>query len=401
MTTLNKLLDERQKAVVAMRSLLDRAEGEKRDLTAEEQVTYDKHFNDVDRLKNRIGREQKQQELDREIAATLLKTPDTKTGKPLPEAPESPELKLYTDFLRGRMTPQVQNALQTDGDTQGGYLVIPQQMVQTILKNVDNMTFIRTLCQTFPVSNADSLGQVSLDNDPDDFDWTVELATGNEDSTMSFGKRELRPHPLAKKIKISKTLMRKAPEIESFVNQRLAYKLAVTQEKAFLTGTGNQQPLGVFTASNNGIPTSRDISTDNTTSGVTFDGLINAFYSLKMQYQGVASWLFHRDAVKQISKLKDGDGQYLWQSAVRAGDPDTIKGRAVYQSEYVPNTFTSGQYVGIIGDFKQYYIADGMQPSLQRLTELYAETNQEGFIIRYEGDGMPVLSEAFTRIKLA
>jgi hypothetical protein len=60
------------------------------------------------------------------------------------------------------------------------------------------------------VANSNGLGAPSLDNDPADADWTTELATGSEDSTMSFGKRELKPHPLAKRIKVSKQLLRTA-----------------------------------------------------------------------------------------------------------------------------------------------------------------------------------------------
>lgn len=398
MSILNKLRDERGQNIVAMRSLLEQAETEGRDLSNEEQTNYDALFTKVENLKTRIDREERQAELDRQIAASAASNPKHPIN---PENREDKTIVLYRGYLKGLKTPEIMNALQADNDTEGGYLVIPQQMVGEILKNVDDMTFIRQLATKFQVNNADSLGQVSLDNDPDDFDWTVELATGNEDTAMRFGKRELRPHPLAKRIKVSKTLMRKAPRIEGFVNQRLAYKLAITQEKAFLTGNGNQQPLGLFTASDNGIPTGRDISTGNTTTSIQIDGLKEAFYNLKMQYQSRANWLFHRDGIKQISKLKDGEGQYLWQPSVREGDVDRLLGRPVLQSEYAPNTFTTGQYVGMIGDFSQYYIADGMQPSLQRLTELYAETNQEGFILRYEGDGMPVLSEAFTRVKLA
>jgi predicted phage gp36 major capsid-like protein len=174
-----------------------------------------------------------------------------------------------------------------------------------------------------------------------------------------------------------------------------------TKEQAYLTGNGNQRPLGVFTASANGVPTSRDVSTDNTTTAITADGLINAKYSLKGQYQASASWLFHRDAIKMIAKLKDGDGQYLWKGAIMDGEPDRLLGRPVMMSEFAPNTFTTGQYVGMFADFSHYWIVDSLQLQMQRLVELYAESNQVGFIARYEGDGAPVLAEAFARVKLA
>jgi HK97 family phage major capsid protein len=76
-------------------------------------------------------------------------------------------------------------------------------------------------------------------------------------------------------------------------------------------------------------------------------------------------------------------------------------GVPLFVSEYVPNTFTTGLYVGIIGDFSYYHTADALDFSTQRLNELYAATNQTGFIGRLESDAMPVLAEAFVRVKLA
>jgi len=131
------------------------------------------------------------------------------------------------------------------------------------------------------------------------------------------------------------------------------------------------------------------------------DGLISAKYALKGAYWNKADWIFHRDVLAIVSKLKDGEGQYMWRQSVLAGEPDTLLGRPVLMSEYAPNTLTTGQYVGIIGDFSNYWIADALDFQVQRLVELYAETDQTGFIGRLECDGMPVLAEAFARVKLA
>ena len=76
-------------------------------------------------------------------------------------------------------------------------------------------------------------------------------------------------------------------------------------------------------------------------------------------------------------------------------------GLQFFMSEYVPNTFTTGKYVGILGDFSFYWIVDALNLEVQRLDELYAATNQIGFIGRMETDGMPVLEEAFVRVALA
>jgi HK97 family phage major capsid protein len=102
---------------------------------------------------------------------------------------------------------------------------------------------------------------ITLDTDPDDFEWTTELGTGSEDTAMRFGKREFVPNPLAKRLKISKKLLRNSTmPIENIVRDRLAYKLGITLEKNYLTGNGAKKPLGVYIASNDGIPTSRATS---------------------------------------------------------------------------------------------------------------------------------------------
>ena len=223
---------------------------------------------------------------------------------------------------------------------------------------------------------------------------------------MSFGRRELHPHPVAKRLKISRTLLRKVPNSEGLAMQRLGYKFGITQEKAFLTGSGSGQPLGVFTASNYGISTSRDVATGNAQTAIAMNGLINAKYALKAAYWPRARWIFHRDAVKQIALLRDlsggaDTGQYLWYPSVRDGEPDRLLGLPMDVSEYAPATFTSALYVGILGDFSNYWIADSLALEMQRLVELYAATNQVALIGRMESDGMPVLEEAFVRVKLA
>jgi HK97 family phage major capsid protein len=280
--------------------------------------------------------------------------------------------------------------------------VAGEQFIAQLIQAVDNLVFMRQLGTVFLVPKAESLGVPTLDTDPSDAVWTAEIKTGNEDSSMAFGKRNLHPAPLAKRMKVSRKLLRVSLlAAEAIVRERLAYKFGVTEENCFLNGTGANQPLGLFTASADGISTSRDVSTGNAATAIKADGLINALYSLKSPYQATAKWIFHRLAIREIRKLKDGEGNYLWQSGITADKPDTILQKPFVMSEYVPSTFTTGLYVGIVGDFSFYWIAQAMSLEIQRLDELYAETNQVGFIGRQEVDGMPVLEEAFARVKLA
>jgi len=406
--TIRELRQKRAGLIAQARQILDQADEENRELTQEEQNQWDAIMDDVTRMTADIERRERQEAMERELEQPLEeghRPEPPPEGREAATGRESEEYRqAFASYLRhgvvGLSSVEVR-ALQADSDTLGGYLVTPMQFVQDLIKAVDNAVYIRQWATVYQVANAESLGVPSLESDPADADWTTELATGSEDSSMAFGKRELHPHPLAKRIKISRKLLRKVPDVESLVRDRLAYKFAITWEKAGLTGSGAGQPLGVFTASDDGISTSRDVSTGNTTTSIKFDGLIEAKYTLKQQYWPRARWLFHRDGVKQIAKLKDGNGQYIWRESVRVGEPDRVLGFPVFMSEYAPNTFTTGQYVGILGDFAFYWIADAMDMEIQRLMELYAETNQVGLIGRLESDGMPVLEEAFVRVKLA
>jgi HK97 family phage major capsid protein len=289
-------------------------------------------------------------------------------------------------------------------DIGGGFLVAPEQFVAQLIQDIDRMVWFRQFATVIPLQGAESLGVPSLATDIADTVWTTELAVGTEDTSLAFGKRRLTPHPLAKYIKVSKDLLRSAAlSVEAIVRERLAYKFGTVQETAFMTGTGAGSPLGIFTASDNGITTSQDVATDNTATTITADGLINAKYGLEAQWLGSPNlrWVFHRDAVKMIRKLKDGDGQYLWNPGLATDRPDTILNVPVLVSEYAPNTFTASKYVGLIGDLSYYWIAETMSVEIQRLIELGALTNQDYFIGRAMLDGMPVLEKAFVRVTLS
>lgn len=394
------------KLIKENRDILDKAEKEKRSLTSEEEQQYNRIDEDIDKLQADIQREERQQERE----AEMRKIPGD-IEKPNPEEgaeqrnKEQQELRnqAFTKYLtRGQsaLNQEEFRALQADIDPDGGFLVPPEQFVTQLIKQVDNQVFIRGLATVNTVKKAMSLGVPTLENNPSDADWTSELATGNEDAAMSFGKRELAAHPLAKRIKVSNKLLRAgALSAEAIVRDRLAYKFGVTLEKAYMSGTGNNQPLGIFTPSKDGISTSRDIVGSNTSTDLTADGLVDAKYSLKPQYYNKAKWIFHRGVVKEIRKLKDNYGQYLMGPLSQVG-AHQILDIPFIMSEYAPNTMTSGKYVGAIGDFSHYWILDALDMQIQRLVELYAPTNQTGFIGRYEGDGMPVLEEAFARVTL-
>lgn len=449
MPTINERLHERAGLIKQARDILDRAEQEKRTPNAEERASAQKALKDAQAIRTELAddlswREELEAE-ERDLRAinprrseappagpgdedhderrpsrraslphqmrgvrrdTLAETPLEKrvSGKPYNAAFRqfcaAGKEGLLPDHVREFAEVR---ALSAGSDPQAGYLIAPLQMLDGLIQAVDDLLWIRQLATVTQVTAAESLGLTSLDADPADADWTSEIATGSEDSTMAFGKRELSPYPLAKRIKVSNKLLRlTGGGAETLVRDRLGYKFAVTEEKAFLTGSGAKQPLGVFVASSDGIPTSRDMATGNSTTAIAADNLIRCKMTLKPQYRMRPStrWLFHTDALLQVMLLKDTTNQYLWSPGLTAEAPDRLLNIPTAESQFAPNTFTTGLYVGILGDWSYYHIAEALRLEVRRLDELYAETNQTGFIGRLELDGQPVLGEAFVRVKL-
>lgn len=437
-SVIRDLFTKKQEAYAAWREVMDKADAEQRALTAEENEIVDRCEAAIDDANTKLG-EHNDMEARRarllEVAGEIQQAqqappPRYPTGQQDQPKPDTRPLAMrlralmeedglsrteaidklakqrdadksaaFRQFLLGNRA-----ALRQDSDADGGFLVAPEQFIARLIQDLDNMVWFRQYATVLPVVGAEGIGVPTLETDIADTNWTTELAVGTEDSSMAFGKRKLTPHPLAKYIKVSKDLLRSsALSVESIVRERMGYKFGTVQETAFMTGNGAGQPLGIFTASASGINTGRDVSTDNTDTAITADGLINAKYGLSSPWLGSTNlrWVMHRDTVKMIRKLKDGDGTYLWVPGLVANRPDVILNTPVLVSEYAPNTFTSGLYVGLIGDLRYYWIAENMSMEIQRLQELGALTNQDYFIGRMALDGMPVLEEAFIRVQLA
>ena len=397
MAKIYDLMQERAALTAQIRELMNRVEDA--ELGAEDKTELARMEADFDALNERIAREEKQLERER-LAGEAQAAQARKKPEPADEAG-----RLFARALSGSAAAvqQYRAAAPTLGDEdQAGALTAPMQFVEQLIKGLDDMLFMRQISHITPRLGAgQTLGFPYRATEAADAEWEGEVDAAAEETTLAYGRREFKPNRMAKLIKLSRTLVGHAPMAEGVVRDEMMYRIAITQEKAYMTGTGTGQPLGIFTANANGIPTTRDVATGNTQTAVTFDGLLEAKYAIKQQYWRDLNWVMHRDAAKMLAKIKDSDGQYIWQPSVQLGQPDLLLGVPVRMSEYAPNTFTAGKYVAVLGDFRYYWICDADPLTIQVLTELYATTNQIGYLYHYFGDGAPVVGEAFARVALA
>jgi len=396
---------------------MDLATTEKRELTAEENAKVDLIHVDVDKLLAEAEVEEKRAAKQSELNAgfhtpeqSASRRPDLEnaanTGKSENPRASKKYSEAFASYLRhgeDRMPIEQRATLQQDNDIGGGFFATSETLLLSILKTADNILPIRNLATVYQVNRGGTLGQVTLDGDITAFSFgeAGELTTAVEDTGLAFGKRELRPRDLKRKlIKISKALLENSQiNVEQVVSDRVGYALAQGLDAAYCVGSGASGPLGLFTAHADGISTGRDVVTGSAT-GITADGLIDIQGTLKDQYDTNARWLFNREAITLIRKLKDGDQQYIWQPGLALGTQSTILGKPFIKGDNVPHVFTNGLYVGMYGDFSYYWIVDATSMSVQRLIETYALTGQIGLLFdNMAADAMPVLEEAFVRAK--
>jgi len=433
--TIQELRDQRADLILQAQKLNDERSDDAGMLDSEYQIQFDKMLADASDIGQQVNRLDK---LSQAQAANLVDSRQIESPKVSAESEESapvlyrsnrfgtdgrPQYEERPATARGsnlyrqtfaaalaspasHLMPEQYAALQSDNAEGAGYLVASEQFASELLKEVDDLLFVRQFARVHTVPSAGTLGIRARTAKMSTFNWSSELTVSTSDTALKYGKRSLTPHHLTGGIEVSRDLVRR---LGGLVQQEVLFEASrdsgEVMEDAYLTGSGAQQPLGVFTASSDGISTGRDVVTGSSTS-ITFDGLVNAKYSLKSQYRtggarAGARWLFHRDAVSIIAKLKDSDGQPLLRPGrgLLGDDPDNILGFPFDESERVPNTFTSGLYVGLLGNWRYYEIADALDLEVQVLQELYAATSQIGYIFRLKTDGMPTLEEAFARLK--
>ena len=177
-------------------------------------------------------------------------------------------------------------------------------------------------------------------------------------------------------------------DLPSYIAKEFARRIGTKEEEAFLIGDGKGKPTGIFAATGgaeNGATT--------TGATITFDDVIELFYSLKSPYRKKAVWVLNEQTVKALRKIKDNTGNFIWQPSVSAGLPDTILNRPYVTSVYAP-TIAAGAKAIAFGDYSYYWVADRQGRSLKRLNELFAMNGQVGFLASQRVDGKLMLPEA-------
>jgi phage major capsid protein, HK97 family len=394
---MNKILElreKRAKAWDATKAFLDTKRGTDGLISAEDEATYNKMEADVIALGKEIDRLEKQAILDAELNAPMA---NPLTGKPATSKLEGKTgratdeyRKAFWNAMRTRagegLDPIIKNALQVGTDSEGGYLV-PDEFERTLVQALEEENIFRRLANVITTASGDR--KIPVVASKGTASWIDEEGVIPE-SDDSFGQVSIGAYKLGTMIKVSEELLNDSVfQLEPYISREFARRIGNKEEEAFFIGDGSGKPTGILAATGGA---QLGVTTAGATA-ITLDEVLDLFYSLKAPYRNKSVFIMNDSTVKAIRKLKDGQGQYLWQPSIQAGTPDTILNRPLFTSSYVP-AIEAGAKTIAFGDFSYYWVADRQGRVFKRLNELFAVTGQVGFVATQRVDGKLILPEA-------
>lgn len=394
--TILELIEKRNKAWEAAKAFVETKRDKDGLLSEEDAKTYAEMEKHIKNLSAEIDRMQAMEAMESELKKPI-NTPIT--AKPMAAAPDQPKKSgraseaykaAMLQALRSNFR-QISNVLSEGIDASGGYLV-PEEYDERIIDGLTEENIIRKLGTTITTSGEHKINIAAT---------KPAAAWIDEGGTLTFGDAtfdqiNLDAHKLYVAVKVTEELLYdNAFQLENYLIQQFVKALANAEEDAFLNGNGTGKPLGIFAPTGGG---QIGVTTASTTA-ITTDEIINLVYALKRPYRKNAKFIMNDQTIAALRKLKDNNGQYLWQPAVQAGEPDRLFGYEVLTSPYVP-TIQAGAPVIAFGDFSYYNIGDRGTRSFAELKELFAGNGMIGFVAKERVDGKLVLPEAVQILKM-
>lgn len=391
MSTSIELRKQRTRVWEQAKAFLDSHRDEKGILSAEDTETYERMEKEIVDLGKEIDRQERLSALERELNAPIA---EPLTGKPdgaktdMKTGRASDEYrKNFWNAMRSKFPDAaIVNALQVGTDTEGGFLV-PDEFEKTLIQALEEENVFRRIATVIHSNSGDR--KIPVVASKGSAAWVDEEGTYGE-SDDSFGQITLGAYKLGTLIKVSEELLNdSAFDLESYISAEFGRRLGTKEEESFFTGDGSGKPTGILAATG-GAELGK---TAASATAITADEVIDLYYSLRVPYRKKAVWLMNDTTVSALRKLKDNQGQYLWEPSLVSGTPNKILGCEVITSPFMP-VIASGAKSIAFGDFSYFWIADRQGRTFKRLNELFSTTGQIGFLGNQRVDGKQILPEA-------
>ena len=378
-----ELIEKRAKVWETAKNFVDTHEDKNGNLSAEDEETYSRMEDEIEELTNSIERQQRAERREQELSKPVN---SPITGKPYKDEPQG-EVKTgraSDEYKKAMLTAlrsnfrQVSNVLQEGVDADGGYLV-PEEYDHRLIDVLTEENIMRGIATKITTSGEHKINIAATKPAAAWIEEVEALSFGD----ATFEQKILDAHKLHVAIKITEELLYdNAFGLENYIITEFGKALANAEEDAFLNGDGVGKPTGIFDKTKGGE------SIGTLTAALKSDDILDLIYKLKRPYRKNASFIMNDATLAQIRKLKDNNGQYLWQPSYQANEPDKILGYNIRTSAFAPTDAIA------FGDYKYYNIGDRGSRSFKQLNELFAGNGMIGYVAKERVDGLLILPEA-------
>ena len=378
-----ELIEKRAKVWETAKNFVDTHEDKNGNLSAEDKETYSRMEAEIEELTNSIERQQRAERREQELSKPVN---SPITGKPYKDEPQGEVKKgrASDEYKKAMLTAlrsnfrQVSNVLQEGVDADGGYLV-PEEYDHRLIDVLTEENIMRGIATKITTSGEHKINIAATKPAAAWIEEGEALSFGN----ATFEQKILDAHKLHVAIKITEELLYdNAFGLENYIITEFGKALANAEEDAFLNGDGVGKPTGIFDKTKGGE------SIGTLTAALKSDDILDLIYKLKRPYRKNASFIMNDATLAQIRKLKDNNGQYLWQPSYQANEPDKILGYNIRTSAFAPTDAIA------FGDYKYYNIGDRGSRSFKQLNELFAGNGMIGYVAKERVDGLLILPEA-------
>ncbi len=334
-------------------------------------------------------------------------SPDNDNGAPNPEALKA-EHKAITNFVRtGDEAPlkEIHAAMSVGSDPDGGYIVLPAVSGGMTRKLFDAVT-IRRLARVVSIETGSEWIE-PVDSDESGATWVGETESRPETDTPQLKELRITLDEIYALQKVTQKLLDDSQyDIGGWVDDKITSKFSRSENAAFVNGDGVKKPRGFLTYDTAGTDddarTWGTIQTINSAAATAIpngDCLRNLYWKVRAPYRRNATWVMSSDTANSIDKIKGGDGEYMWRSAMTAGAQNSLLGLPVEFDEEMP-AIGAGAFPIALADWKSAYtIVD--RPGVKMLRDPYtSKPHVQFYAYRRVGGGL-ANSEAIKFLKIA
>jgi HK97 family phage major capsid protein len=386
---IKRLQERRANVWEQAKGLLDTAETEKRDLTGEEEAKYQAFNADLDAIDLRVKEftEGEQRAKDAEAAfAGLLAKPQT---APSGDKKDSDLRRWARGEMRSidiAVPSNVSFRDLTKGTATAGGNTVPTTFYGQLMAHLIEVSGVMMAGPTVLNTASGETIEVPVTTAHSTATLTAEAAALTE-SDPAFAKRSLGAYKYGVLLQASSELLSDTGvDLEGYLAMQAGRALGNAFGVHAITGDGSSKPTGIVTSASTGVTGGTGVA-----GAFTADNLIDLYYSVIAPYRNSSScgWMMRDATLGAARKLKDSNGQYLWQPSIQVGAPDTLLGKPVYTDPNVAATATTAKSV-IFGDFSAYFVRLAGGVRFERSDDYAFNTDLTTFRAIIRADGLTV-----------